>query len=115
GVRGADLRAIDGLARPRRHRLHVERAKFFVGLLHRIGVDAGWRADAAIAPAALREAGDAAAAAASLGRRRVVDVVDPLGWAAVVFQLRLDPVDRRAIAIRALPAIAELREPLERC
>jgi hypothetical protein len=33
--------------------------------------------------------------------------------AAVALELRLDPVVRGAIAIRALPAVAELRQPLD--
>jgi len=31
----------------------------------------------------------------------------------VTLQLRLDPIDGGAVAIRALPAIAELRQPLD--
>ena len=33
--------------------------------------------------------------------------------APVALQLRLDPVDRRAIAVGALPAVAELGEALD--
>jgi hypothetical protein len=51
---------------------------------------------------------------AGRARRRIVDVFDALGRAAVALQLRLDPVDCRAIAIGALPAIAELRQAFDR-
>src|SRR5437667_102944 len=48
-------------------------------------------------------------------RRRHILIGDPLdGCAAVAFQLRLDPVDGVAIALGALPAIAELRQSLDR-
>src|SRR5262249_54694765 len=101
---------VHGFARPRRHRLHVGPADLFVGLRHRIGVDAGARTNAAQTPAALRFVRPAApAAAAGLVRRgRIVDVLDAVGRAAVALELRLDPVDRGAIAIRALTTIAEL-------
>src|SRR6185312_17082198 len=36
------------------------------------------------------------------------------GRAAVALQLRLDPVDRIAVALRALAAVAKLRQPLDR-
>jgi hypothetical protein len=42
-------------------------------------------------------------------------VDDPLGVrAAVALELGLDPVDRLAIAFRALPAIAERGQPFDR-
>ena len=44
GMRRADLGAEHLFARARRGRLAVERAQLRVGLLHRIGVDAGRRA-----------------------------------------------------------------------
>src|SRR5204863_535026 len=52
GVRGADLRAVHLLPRARRGGLGVERAYTRVGLLERIAVDAGPRADPAVAAAA---------------------------------------------------------------
>jgi hypothetical protein len=61
-----------------------------------------------------REAGVGAPAAAGSGRWRVVHVLDAFGGTAVAFELGFDPVDRRAIAIRALTPIAELREPFDR-
>ena len=66
-----------------------------------------------------RAAPAAAATSAALpaGRvaplRRDVLVLDALGRTAVALELRLDPVDRGAVAIGALAAIAELREPLD--
>jgi hypothetical protein len=46
---------------------------------------------------------------------RLILVFDPLDVrAAVALQLRFDPIDRRTIAIRSLPPIAELREPFNR-
>ena len=76
GMRGADLGAEHHLARPRRGRLHVQRAQLFVRLLHRIGVDAGRNPVAARPAAADREAGVGAAASAAGRRRRIVDVLD---------------------------------------
>jgi hypothetical protein len=46
--------------------------------------------------------------------RRIVDIFDPLGRAAIASQLRLDPVDRGTVALGALLAVAELAEPPER-
>src|SRR4029078_2995001 len=46
-------------------------------------------------------------------RRSIVLLGYPLDiLASVLFELRLDPVDGVTIALRALPAIAELRQPL---
>ena len=48
-------------------------------------------------------------------RRRIVLVRDALDVLAPVrFELRLDPVDGVTIALRALPAIAELRQSFDR-
>ena len=48
-------------------------------------------------------------------RRRLIVVLDALGIrAAVALELRLDPIDCRSIAIRALTPIAELRQPFDR-
>ena len=44
----------------------------------------------------------------------LVFVLDPLGRAAVALELCFDPVDRGAVAIGALPPIAELRQALDR-
>ena len=120
----ADLGAVDLLrARRRRGRLAVERAQLFVGLLHRVVVDAGTRARAARPSAALRRSGLAIRIRRALrprarlrGRRRrrgvvVVDAFDV--GAAVALELRFDPVDRLAIALGALASIAELRQALD--
>ena len=56
----------------------------------------------------------AAGAAPGLRRRRIVLIRDALDvLASVLFKLRLDPIDGVAIALRALPAIAELRQSLD--
>jgi hypothetical protein len=115
GVSGADLGAVHHLARPRRRRLHVERAKLFVRLLHRVRVHAGRRLHASGPAATLRKTGIAATASTGRARRRrVVGVRDPSGRAPVALELRFDPVNRRAIAIRALAPIAELRQAFDR-
>jgi hypothetical protein len=122
-ARRADLRAEDLLARSGGRGLHVERPHLLVGLPVRIVVDAGRPAEA------LRR--DAASSAAPLGgprgrgagswrarrrraRLRGVLVRDPFGVrAAIALELRLDPVSGRAVAIGALPPIAELRQTLD--
>ena len=116
GVRRPDLGAEGFFARPVGRRLHVQRAKLFVGLLHRIGVDAGPRADAAQPATALRlvRASPRIAASAPIGRRRLVFVMNAVGRAAVALELRLDPVDCRAVAVGALTPVAELRESFDR-
>src|SRR4029079_13150505 len=64
------------------------------------------------APAA---ASRAAASAGAAPLRRLVLVADALRRrAAVAFQLRFNPVPRRPVAIRTLPPIAELCQPLHR-
>src|SRR5258708_30355758 len=105
---GADLRAEHFLARTRRHWLHVECSQLFVGLLHRIGVDARRRLHSARSSAALCEPGVAAPAASRRGGRRVVDVLDALRQTAVATETCFDPVNRSAVPIGPLTAIAEL-------
>ena len=125
GVRRADLGAVDFLPLgPASSARVFERAKLGVGLLQRIVVDAGARANAAQcgrrrtphrrhgrAPAPPRP--PARAACRSAGA--VYIVRDALRVrAAVALELRFDPVDRGAIALGALAAIAELRQSLDR-
>jgi hypothetical protein len=40
--------------------------------------------------------------------------MNPLRRATVTLKLRLDPIERRAIPIRPLPAVAELRQSFAR-
>ena len=55
-----------------------------------------------------------AGAAPGLRRRRLVLIRDALDvLAAVLLELRLDPVDGVTIALRALPAVAELRQSFD--
>jgi hypothetical protein len=108
-----DLGAEHHLAGARRGRLHVERTQLLVRLLHRIGVHPGRNLVAARATAADRQPGVAATASASGGGWRIVDVLHPLGPAAVALQLHFDPIDRGAIAIRALTPIAEPGQALD--
>ena len=46
--------------------------------------------------------------------RRVVDISDAFGGAAIASQLRFDPIDRGAVALGALLAVAELAETPDR-
>jgi hypothetical protein len=108
----ADLRIEHHLARSGRRRLRIERAQCFVRLLRRIGVDACRRPNPSGNAAARHSAPRAAAASARI-RRRIVGVSDALGRTAVALELRFDPIDRRTIAIAALPPIAELSEALD--
>ena len=127
----SDFGAIDLLARAVRRRLAVELAEHLVRLRHRVVVHA--RAAAIAEDRASTRPRAVAADAASRGRavrrvelpcrptpprarRRIEDVVYARGArAANGFELRLDPVDGVAIALRALAAIAELRQTFERC
>src|SRR5581483_8502579 len=110
----ADLRAEDFFAPAGCGRLRVQRAQLLVRLLHRIGVDACGDAVSADASPALCGVGVAAAAARiRIWGRRLVVVHDPFRRAAVRLQLRLDPVHGRAVAIRALPPIAELGQTFD--
>src|SRR5581483_4975450 len=67
-------------------------------------------------PVPARPAAPAAAPRPAAPRRRrrilVADAFDIL--AAVAPELGLNPVHRVAVALRALPTVAELREPLDR-
>jgi hypothetical protein len=115
GMGCAEFGAIDHFARSVGGGLHVQRAQLFIGLLHRIGVDAGWDAMTARLAAALCQSSIAAAATSRIRRRRLVFVFDAVGGAAIAFQLCLDPVDRVAIPVRALTAVAELSQSLDGC
>ena len=120
-MRRADLGAVDLLARPRRRNLRIERAERRIGL--RGGVVVGDRRHHHAAQA--RAAGAGANFAARDGarsrrpcrrgrfRRPVVDVVQPLDRATVAREFARDPFDRGPVAVRALPAVAELGEPLD--
>src|SRR4051794_23855493 len=110
GMGGAHFGAEHHVAWTGRRRLHIQFAQLDIGLRHRIGVHAGPGADAAQPAAALcliRSAGGGTAST-PLVVRRVILVCDAAGWTTVAFELRVDPVDRSAIAIRSLTAIAEL-------
>ena len=117
GMCRADLGAVNLLARADVARLGVARAQREIGLAERIRVYAERPAQAAVASAALRRVGAPRdrrpAGPPGIGRKIVI--LDAGGVrVAVALELRLDPVDRRAVAVRALPAVAELREALDR-
>src|SRR5579863_4655142 len=108
-VRAANLRAINFFARAALAGLRIKSAQFLIRLQLRIHIDARGSFDAAIACAAHRPVRPRAGRPA--GVRRLVreeGVLEPRDIrAAVAFELRLDPVHRRAVAIRSLAAIAE--------
>ena len=79
-----------------------------------VGVADAARPAAALTARRIAAPARAAAARPARGGGGLVVVRDPLGRAAVALELRLDPVDRGAVAIGALAAIAELRQPLDR-
>src|SRR5262249_21165051 len=114
-MRGADLGAVHLLPLPRRAGggLGVERAQLGIGLAQRVIVHPGAGANAAIATPTRRARG--VPWRAWLRSRRRILVGEPGDVAAAVApQLLLDPVDRGAVARRALPPVAELREALDR-
>src|SRR5262249_20038669 len=110
--------------------LGVELAEFRIGLRRRVAADGLARLRPADAAAALplrrvgRASACAAGAAAATSRlgaafaafatsARREGVGDPLGGAAVALELRLDPVERGAVARGPLAPIAELRQALD--
>ncbi len=129
GVLRAHLRAVDLLALTRCRLLSIQLAKPRVGLPERVAIHTR-RRDVAAHPRPAHTPpflahppilGDLLRARAlprplaAGARTRRVFVRDPLGRRApVALQLLLDPVHRRTIAIGALLAVAELREPLDR-
>ena len=117
GMRRADLGAVHFFARAALAGLRIERAQFLIRLTRRVGIDAGCGAQTAQAPPARRRVGAARdrrpARRGRLTRKIRVVQANRVG-AAVALEPRFDPVDRGAIAIRPLPAVAELRESLDR-
>ncbi len=114
----ADLGAPDFLAVARHGRRGVEGAQGRVGLGIGITVDAGGAADAARPRAADIEVGRIVVIGLGGGdavlRLRTELVGQPFGvGAAVTLQLRLDPVQRVAVALRTLAAVTELGQALD--
>ena len=80
----------------------------------------GWRIGIVVdagGPAVAPHREIAASAAARSGdrlRRRLILILEAFGVrTAVAFQLRLNPVDRRTVAISTLPTVTELRQALD--
>src|SRR5205814_7787151 len=116
GVTGADLGAIHLFARARRRGLRVQCAHPQVGLPQGVGVDASAGANAAVAASA--RSGPHPLSPSPFGRggtRRLILVLEAgdVGT-AVAPQLSLDPVHRGAVSVRALAAVTESGETLDR-
>ena len=110
-MRRTDLRAVHLLPLAIGRRLRIERAQRQVLLVERVRVDARADAIASNPSTALRRiARRPLPPSSGWPRRRRVLVRDALGVrAAVALELRLDPIDGRAVPVRALASITEPR------
>src|SRR5439155_14031636 len=118
GMTTADLGAIHLFARARSGGLRVQGAHPAVWLAQRIGVDPGVGANAAGAASTHGARGVACRPrrvrrGARRSRLIVVLQAGDVGT-AVALELGLDPVHRGAVSVRALAAVAELGETLDR-
>ena len=118
-MNGTHFGAVDFFAKTRRGGLRVQLAELHVRLFQRIVID-GFR-DAVTAAARATRTGvgvggtAAPATAARIRGRRLEVIADALRvGAAVAFELRFNPVEGGAVAVRALTAIAELRQAFNR-
>ncbi len=120
-VSAADLGAVHLFARPIGRGLGIEFAQYGIGLLlrifihrHRPHVAAHARIAHILADFPARDHRRKRRGRTVIARRLFEDVFNPLGiGTAVTLELRLDPVNRRAVAVGALPAIAELGQALD--